>query len=119
MKELLPAKSQEYIERARHVAETAVRPVAAELDRSGEYPWSVIDALRASGLMGIWIPKEYGGQGAGVLDLCLVVEELSRACGGVGVAYAVNALGTFPIMVGGTEDQKKKWLPPVASGEKL
>jgi butyryl-CoA dehydrogenase len=119
MKELLPEKSLEYMERARHVAESAVRPVAAALDRSGDYPWSVIEALRASELMGIWIPKEYGGQGAGVLDLCLVVEELSRACGGVGVAYAVNALGSFPIMVSGTEAQKRKWLPPIASGEKL
>jgi butyryl-CoA dehydrogenase len=119
MKELLPKKTQDYMERARHVAETAVRPVAAELDRSGDYPWSVIEALREHDLMGIWIPEEYGGHGAGVLDLCVVVEELSRACGGVGVAYAVNALGSFPIIVGGTDDQKKKWLPPVAKGEKL
>jgi butyryl-CoA dehydrogenase len=119
MKELLPKRTQEYAERARHVAETAVRPVAAELDRTGEYPWSVVEALREAKLMGIWIPEEYGGDGAGVLDLCVVVEEISRACGGVGVAYAVNALGSFPVIVGGTEDQKKKWLPPVASGEKL
>ena len=119
MKELLPKQAQDYMERARHVAETAVRPVAAELDRTGDYPWSVIEALRAADLMGIWIPEEYGGKGAGVLDLCVVVEELSRACGGVGVTYAVNALGSFPIIVGGTEEQKKKWLPPVASGEKL
>jgi butyryl-CoA dehydrogenase len=119
MKELLPKQSQDYMERARHVANKAVRPVAAELDRTGDYPWSVIDALREADLMGIWIPEEYGGKGAGVLDLCIVVEELSKACGGVGVAYAVNALGSFPIMVGGTEEQKQKWLPPVASGEKL
>ena len=119
MRELLPKRTQDYMDRARHVAETAVRPVAAELDRTGDYPWSVIEALREADLMGIWIPEEYGGQGAGVLDLCVVVEELSRACGGVGVAYAVNALGSFPIIVGGTEEQKHKWLPLVASGEKL
>jgi len=119
MKELLPKRSQEYMERAREVAEKAVRPVAAELDRTGEYPWSVIQALRDAELMGIWIPEEYGGQGAGVLDLCIVVEEISKACGGMGVTYAVNALGSFPVIVGGTEEQKKKWLPPIASGEKL
>ncbi len=119
MFELLPKRAQEYRQRARQVAETAVRPIAAELDRTGEYPWPVIEALRAAELMGIWIPREYGGQGAGVLDLCVVVEELSRACGGVGVAYAVNALGSFPIILGGTEAQKQRWLPPVASGEKL
>jgi butyryl-CoA dehydrogenase len=119
MKELLPKQAQDYMERARHVAETAVRPVAAELDRTGEYPWSVIEALREADLMGIWIPEEYGGKGAGVLDLCVVVEELSRACGGIGVAYAVNALGSFPIILGGSEKQKQGWLPPIASGEKL
>jgi butyryl-CoA dehydrogenase len=119
MKELLPDRARDYQERAHAVAEGAVRPVAAELDRSGEYPWSVVRALREAELMGIWIPEEYGGQGAGVLDLCVVVEELSRACGGVGVAYAVNALGSFPIMLGGTEEQKLRWLPAVASGEKL
>ncbi len=108
MKELLPKQSQDYMERARHVANKAVRPVAAELDRTGEYPWSVIEALREADLMGIWIPEEYGGKGAGVLDLCIVVEELSKACGGVGVSYAVNALGSFPIIVGGTEEQKQQ-----------
>jgi alkylation response protein AidB-like acyl-CoA dehydrogenase len=119
MKELLPQQTQEYQARAREVAEKFARPVAAELDRTGEYPWSVIAALRDYGLMGIWIPREYGGQNAGVLDICVVVEELSRACGGIGVAYAVNALGSFPIVLGGTEEQKRRFLPAVASGEKL
>ncbi len=119
MKELLGAKTQEYQEKAREVAEKYVRPVAAELDRTGEYPWSVIEALKKYELMGIWVPAEYGGQGAGVLDMCVVVEQLSRACGGVGVAYAVNALGSFPIVLGGTEEQKRRYLPVVTSGEKL
>jgi butyryl-CoA dehydrogenase len=119
MKELLSPRARDYKERAHEVAEQAVRPVAAELDRTREYPWSVVEALRDADLMGIWIPEEYGGQSAGVLDLCVVVEELSRACGGVGVAYAVNALGSFPIILGGTEEQKQRWLPVVASGEKL
>ena len=119
MFELLPKRTQEFRERAREVAEKAVRPIAAELDRTGEYPWAAVQALRDAGLMGLWIPEQYGGGGAGVLDLCVVVEELSRACGGTGVAFAVNALGSFPIMLGGTEEQKRRWLPAVASGEKL
>jgi alkylation response protein AidB-like acyl-CoA dehydrogenase len=119
MDELLPPRTREYKARAREVAEKYARPVAAELDRTGEYPWSVIQALKDYDLMGIWIPKEYGGHGAGVLDMCVVVEELSRACGGIGVAYAVNALGSFPIVLGGTEEQKQKYLPAVAKGEKL
>jgi alkylation response protein AidB-like acyl-CoA dehydrogenase len=106
-------------ERARQVAEKTVRPLAAKYDRLQEYPWEIKDALAEAGLMGVWIPKEYGGAGGGVLDLCICVEELSRACGGVGVLYAVNALGSFPILVGGTDEQKKRWLPRIAKGEKL
>jgi len=119
MRELLSKGNLDYKDRAREVAEKYVRPQAAELDRTGEYGWEILEALKSYGLTGIWIPKQYGGQSAGVLDLCLVVEELSRACGGVGVAYAVNALGSFPIILGGTEEQKEKYLPPIAAGEKL
>ena len=117
MRELLSKQNLDYQERAREVAEKYVRPLAAELDRTGEYGWDILEALKSYDLTGVWIPEEYGGKGAGVLDLCLVVEELSRACGGVGVAYAVNALGSFPIILGGTEEQKQKYLPGIASGE--
>jgi alkylation response protein AidB-like acyl-CoA dehydrogenase len=106
-------------ERAHAVAEKFVRPVAAELDRTGEYGWSILEGLKEYDLTGVWIPKEYGGGGCGVLDLCLVVEQLSRACGGVGVAYAVNALGSFPIILGGNEAQKEKYLPGIARGDDL
>lgn len=115
----LTKQNLEYRERAREVSDRVVRPIAAELDRTGEYPWAFIEALREKNLMGVWVPKEYGGDGAGVTDLCLVVEEISRACGGMGVAYAVNALGSFPIILGGTDEQKKKYLPEIASGRKL
>jgi butyryl-CoA dehydrogenase len=93
--------------------------VAAKYDRLQEYPWEVKDALAAAGLMSVWIPREYGGAGGGVLDLCLVVEEISRACGGMGVMFAVNALGSFPIILGGTEAQKHRYLPDIASGKRL
>jgi alkylation response protein AidB-like acyl-CoA dehydrogenase len=106
-------------ERAREVAEKYVRPNAAKYDKAQEYPWDIKEAIAKAGLLGVWIPKEYGGAGGGVLDLCICVEELSRACGGVGVLYAVNALGTFPLLVGGTEEQKHRWLTPIAKGEKL
>ncbi|HEU4389509.1 MAG TPA: acyl-CoA dehydrogenase family protein [Blastocatellia bacterium] len=119
MDELLSKENRYYRDLARSVADQNVRPIAAELDRTGEYPWGVIKALQDNKLMGVWIPKDFGGEGAGVLNLCIVVEELSRACGGVGVTYAVNALGSFPIIIGGTEDQKKRYLPDIASGKKL
>ncbi len=116
---LMTDENRSYRARAREVAETAVRPVAAKYDQLQEYPWEVLAALKAADLTGVWVPKEYGGHGAGLLNLCIVVEELSRACGGVGVAYAVNALGSFPIILGGTEEQKRRWLPTIAKGEAL
>ncbi|MDW7985046.1 MAG: acyl-CoA dehydrogenase family protein [Acidobacteriota bacterium] len=118
-RELLSEENRRYVERAREVAEKYVLPRAAEWDRTGEYPWAAIEALREYDLMGVWIPKEYGGHEAGLLNLCLVVEELSRVCGAVGVAYMVNALGSFPIILGGTEAQKRRYLPAIARGEKL
>jgi butyryl-CoA dehydrogenase len=117
--ELLSKENLEYRDLAREIADKYVRPIAAELDRTGEYPWSVINALKESGLMGMWIPKEYGGRGSGLLNLCIVCEEISRACGGIGCTYVVNALGSFPIIIGGTEEQKQRFLPDIAAGKKL
>jgi alkylation response protein AidB-like acyl-CoA dehydrogenase len=105
--------------RARELAETVMKPVAAKHDVEQTYPWEVQQAIKDAGLSGVWIPREYGGMGGGVLDLCVVVEEFSRACGGMGVGYAVNALGSFPIIVGGTDDQKQRFLPGIAAGDKL
>jgi butyryl-CoA dehydrogenase len=119
MRELLSKRSLDYQDRAREVAEKYVRPGAAEWDRTGDFCWDVVKQLQQYELFGIWIPEEYGGQGSGVLDMCLVVEQLSRACGGVGVFYAVNALGSFPLVLSGTEEQKKAYLPAIASGDKI
>ena len=119
IKELLTSENIDYIERAHEIAETVMRPLAAKYDREQTYPWEVQEAITKAGLAGVWIPRDYGGSGGGVLNLCLVIEQFSRACGGMGVAYAVNALGSFPILVGGTDEQKTRWLPSIASGEKL
>jgi alkylation response protein AidB-like acyl-CoA dehydrogenase len=119
IEELYTPQQIELRNRARELAETVMRPVAAKYDVEQSYPWEVQEAIRDAGLSGAWIPEQYGGMGGGVLELCLVVEEFSRACGGMGVGFAVNALGSFPIMVGGTDDQKERWLPSIAAGEKL
>jgi butyryl-CoA dehydrogenase len=115
----LNAENHAWRERARDVAERVVRPLAAQYDREQTYPWEIKEAIAEAGLLRVWIPKEYGGDGAGVVNLCICIEELSRACGGVGVMFAVNALGSFPILVGGTEAQKLKYLPLIATGKKL
>ena len=119
IKELYTPQQIDLWERARELAETAMRPVAAKYDVEQTYPWEVQEAIKEAGLSGVWIPEEYGGLGGGVLDLCIVVEEFSRACGGMGVGFAVNALGSFPILISGTDEQKERWLPPIAAGDKL
>jgi butyryl-CoA dehydrogenase len=70
-----------------------------------------------AGLFGLFIPEAYGGMSVGVLNLCLATEEMSRACGGIAVCYAASALGTFPIVLFGSEEQKKKYLPDLASAK--
>jgi len=119
MDELLTKEQRDLKYRAREVAEKYVRPQAALLDREGRYPWEIMEKIVEYGLMGVWVPKEYGGGGGGIMELVLIVEELSKACGGVGVAFAVNALGSFPIMVGGNDDQKNTYLRDVATGKKF
>jgi alkylation response protein AidB-like acyl-CoA dehydrogenase len=119
IRELLTKENLEWVERARECAARHVAPHAAEWDRTAEYPWSAIEGAKEFDLFKVWIPKEYGGAGGGVFNLCLVVEELSKVCGGFGVLYAVNSLGSFPIIVGGSEEQKQTWLPKIAAGQLL
>ncbi|MCX8035854.1 MAG: acyl-CoA dehydrogenase family protein [Candidatus Sumerlaeia bacterium] len=104
---------------ARQVAEEKVLPVRAELDEKEEFPFEAMKALADADLFGIYIPQAYGGFGGGALELCIATEELSRICGGVAVSYAANALGAYPILLHGTEEQKQKYLPDIAAGRKF
>lgn len=104
---------------ARQIAREKVKPVRAELDEKEEFPWEIMKVLAQSDLFGVYIPEEYGGLGGGAFENCLAVEELSRACIGVSVSFAASGLGAYPILLFGSEEQKKKYLPQIASGEKL
>jgi len=104
---------------ARKIAEEKILPVRAELDEKEEFPWEIIKDLAYTDMFRVFIPEEYEGLGGGCLELCLVVEELSRICSAVAVSYAAVALGVIPLLGYGTEDQKRKYLPDVASGKKL
>ena len=106
-------------ELARQIAEEKIQPIAAELDKSGEFPEQIMKILAQSDLFGIFIEEKYGGSGGGVLELVIATEELSKACGGIAVCYAASALGSYPIILFGNEEQKKKYLPDLASGKKL
>lgn len=101
------------------IADEKIRPVAAELDEKEEFPWEIMKVLAESDLCGIYIEEKYGGMGGGVLELSIVTEELSRACGGIAICFAATALGAYPIILHGTEEQKQKYLPDIASGKKL
>lgn len=104
---------------AQEITDEKVLPVRAELDEKEEFPWDIMKTLSQSDFFGIYIPEEYGGLGKGGFELTLVIEELSRGCLGVSTTYAANALGTYPLLLYGSEEQKKKYLPDIASGRKL
>ena len=104
---------------AREIADEKIMPIRAELDEKEEFPWAIMKILEQSDFFGIYIPEEYGGMGKGGFELCIAIEELSRACLGVSTTFAANALGTYPILLYGSDEQKKKYLPDIASGKKL
>ena len=104
---------------ARKIAQEKVKPVAAHYDETEEFAWPIMKILAESDLFGVYLPEAYGGLGGGIMDMCLVTEELSRACGGIALGYAGTGLGTLPILLHGSEEQKKKYLPEIAKGKRL
>jgi alkylation response protein AidB-like acyl-CoA dehydrogenase len=104
---------------ARKIARERVAPNAARYDDAEEYPEDSIRALIESGLYGIWVPEAYGGTAMGALALALVCEEVAAACASTGTQYLDQALGGIPIVLAGTEEQKKRFLPALATGERL
>ena len=115
----LTEEQQMIKEIAAKIATEKVRPVRAELDETEEFPRDIMKILAQSDLFGVYLPEEYGGLGGGVMENCLAIEELGRACIGVATTYAASGLGAYPILLHGSEEQKKKYLPIIASGERL
>lgn len=102
---------------ARKIAEEKVRPVRQELDREGRFPGEILNEIARADLLRVFIPEEYDGLGMGITGMCIATEELSRVDAGVAISYAANGLGATPILIAGTEEQKRKYLPKIASGE--
>ena len=102
---------------AAKIAKEKIAPLALEYDEHGTFPHEIVKELGRADLFRVFIPEEYDGMGMSVLNMSIVVEELSKACGGISLAYAATALGTIPIMLFGTDEQKKKYLPKLAAGE--
>ena len=104
----------------RDFAEQRVAPVAEELDRESRFPYDLVVELAALGLMGMTIPEEYGGAGADTISYAIAIEELTRVDSSVAITVAAHhSLGTLPIFSFGSEEQKRQWLPELASGKKL
>jgi butyryl-CoA dehydrogenase len=104
---------------ARKIAQEKIKPVAAHYDETEEFAWPIMKILADSDLFGVYLPEQYGGLGGGILDMCLITEELSRACGGIALGYAGTGLGTLPILLHGSDEQKARFLPSIASGKRL
>ncbi len=104
----------------REFAEAEVKPIAFMLDKNNEFPEEAVKKLAEMGMMGIPYPKKYGGAGKDILTYAIAVEELARVDGGTGVILSAHvSLGSYPIFAFGTEEQKKKYLVPLAKGEKI
>jgi alkylation response protein AidB-like acyl-CoA dehydrogenase len=111
---------REILNMVRDFAVNEVKPRAAQIDATGEYPADLVDKMADLGIMGISLPEEYGGAGQSYVMFALVIEELCAACATTGLVPDVNiGLGAEPILMFGNEEQKKKWLPGMASGKKL
>ena len=117
---VLSPQQQDIKEQAAGFADREVAPHAAELDREDRVPFETLEKMADAGLMGLCVPEEYGGAGADFLSYCLLIEEISRADAGVGATLAVHtSAGTLPIVMFGTEEQKARWVPPLARGERI
>lgn len=111
---------EELRKRVREFAEKEVKPIAFQLDQENKFPRQIVNRMSELGLMGLPYEKKYGGAEEGVIAYAIAVEELSRVDGGVGVILSAHtSLGTYPIAAYGTEEQKQKYLIPLAKGEKL
>jgi alkylation response protein AidB-like acyl-CoA dehydrogenase len=103
----------------RRLAQERIAPGAAERDAKAEFPWEVVEAFRENGVFGCDFPEEHGGAGMGMLACCLAVEEVSKVCAASAVVLCVHELGSIPILLAASPEQKARWLPGLAAGEEL
>ncbi len=109
-------QQQMIIETAREITNEKIIPVRAELDEKNEFPREILQDIAKADLFSIFVPEEYGGLGGGCYEIVLALEELARGCVGVATSFAASALGIFPVLFAGSEEQKQHYLPDIASG---
>jgi alkylation response protein AidB-like acyl-CoA dehydrogenase len=117
---MLTEEQKELRRRVRKLGEEKLAPIAPEVEESDEISWGLVSLLAREGLLRLMVPKEYGGAGlVSCVNICIVREEFSRVCGAAAGIFTMQGLGTYPITIFGTEEQKRRYLPPIANGEKL
>src|SRR4051812_24559546 len=104
---------------AHELAQKEIAPRAKEVDQTAEFPWENIRLLADHGFFGVHVPEEYGGIGSDMLTHALVVEEIAAACASTSVSLSTQALAIAPFLIGGSEEQKKRYVVPLARGEVL
>ena len=117
--EPLTDEQLEIRELVRTLARERIAPRAAEIDESHEFPWDVVELFREHGLFGLFFDEGVGGTGTGTLTSLVAVEEVSKVCARSWIILAVQELGSLPITIAGTEEQRARWFPRLASGEQL
>ncbi len=113
----IPQDLRDFRDLVRELAQNEIAPRAAEIDRTGEYPWDVRKLLAEHDVLGLPFPTEFGGTGTGTLMLQLAVEEIAKACASSALILMVQELGSLPIALFGSDELKEKWLPRLATGE--
>lgn len=119
MRYFLTEEQQMIVDICRRIVEDRIIPVRAELDEKELFPLEIIKEIGGSDLFRLFIPEEYEGMGTGIFEVCLATEELSRGDLGIATSFAASGLGIIPILIAGNEEQKQKFLPPMASGSRL
>src|SRR6187431_3433931 len=115
----LSEEQREIRELVRTLARERVAPRAAEIDESHEFPWDIVELFREHELFGLLFDEEWGGSGTGTLLALVAIEEVSKVCATSGLILAVQELGSLGLKLGGTEEQRQRFLPRLASGEIL
>jgi alkylation response protein AidB-like acyl-CoA dehydrogenase len=113
----LPTEYQDLRESVRALAEKEIAPHAHAVDEDHRYPQEAADALIKANLHAAHVPDEFGGEGADALAVAIIIEEVARVCASSSLIPAVNKLGSLPLILGGNEEQKKRWLPALAQGK--
>src|SRR6266852_3491321 len=115
----LTDEQREVRELVRTIARQRIAPRAAEIDESHEFPWDVVELYRENDIFGLFFEEEFGGLGTGTLLALIAIEEVSKVCATSGLILAVQELGSLGLKLAGTEEQKERYLPKLASGEWL